>query len=508
MKKSNNMKDTNKKKKFTFVYPDFEYTVTKHGLKTDPGGWYHEGIAQLAAIIEELGWEVSLIHFTDKVNKKEFLAEVKKHNPDVLGFSVRTGVRDFAEQLIKWSSDLNIFTIVGSYHATLWPNRVIAWKGVDAICIGEGENPVKDLIKNFGNFEKVKKIGSLWVKDKKGHIYRNNVQNVEADLDSLPLPKFNIFDFSRLIPSQIKAGVVVLTRGCPYNCTYCWNSFAKNLCPNKKDYIRTRSPQNCIDYIKQLEKHYPDLRSFRFQDDLWPFHSDWFPKFSTLYIKKVNKPFECHLRANLMTEEIIKRLKEMQCNGCYFGVESGNDYIRNQILKRGMNEKTIITAFLTCKKYGIRTHAYNIVGIPHENMSRVLDTVKLNAKLFATDMFFPVFFPYAGTELYNIAVRNGFFDPNAKLDPYVNIEMPDFKRDQIRFASLYSKTFVSIYKFVNKLPGKIKSGTEKFVDSLWLYPHWPFRILNNWVVFKRHIENKIKVFIKTHFFNLYLFLKK
>lgn len=504
------MKIIAKNKKFAFVYPDFEYSITKKGLKAEPGGWYHEGIAQLASIIEELGWQVSLIHLREPLTKSQFQRELKKHKADILGFSIRTGVREYGKKLVKWADELNpdYFIIVGSYHPTLWPDEVVKWKGVDAICIGEGENPIKEFISAINEGKSVPKIGSFWLKNKKDKIQRNKVQCLATDLDKLPIPKFEIFDFSKLIASQIKAAIIVLTRGCPYNCTYCWNNFARNLYPNKQYYVRYRSAQNCIKYIKKVQTVYPQVRTFRFQDDLWPFYNDWFEKFSAAYEEKVNLPFECHLRANLLNEKIIKRLKEIKCTGIYFGVESGNEYIRNTILKRGMPEKVMLDAFLTCRKYNIRTHSYNIVGLPHENMRKVLDTIKLNANLQPKDMFFPVYFPYAGTELYDIGVESGFFDPKKPLDPYVNIEMPDFKRNQIRFASLYSKTFVRLYQFVFKFPKALKHPLERFFDFLWLFPYWPFPLCNVLVVFKRKVEEKVKTFIKVNFFQLYLMLKR
>jgi hypothetical protein len=122
-------------------------------------------------------------------------------------------------------------------------------------------------------------------------------------------------------------------------------------------------------------------------------------------------------------------------------------------------------------------------------------------------MFFPVWFPYKGGELYDIAVKSGFYDPSKPLDPYVNLEMPDFRRNRIRFASLYSKTFVRLYQFVYKFPGILRKMYENLLDMLWLFPYWPFPIMNQYIIIKRKIETKLKVFIKKNFFGLYLFLK-
>ncbi|MFC1780341.1 B12-binding domain-containing radical SAM protein [Patescibacteria group bacterium] len=499
----------NSKPKFTFVYPDFEYSLTSKGVSVTPGGWYSEGIAQLASIIEAEGWEVDMIHLTKPIGKKELLKKLRNSNPDIIGFSVRTGVWRKAREMIEWAGELHKFVIVGSYHPTLWPDEVLKWKGADAICIGEAENPIKDLLKNFKDKSKLNKTGSLWVKDSEGKIHRNPVQPLVCDLNSLPIPKFEIFDFKKLLSSQIKTATVVLTRGCPFNCTYCWNNYARSLYPNKQFYVRYLSPKKCLKYIKRIIEVYPELLTFRFQDDLWPFWvKNWFEDLSKLYIDQVHKKFECHLRADLLTEEIIKTLKDMKCFGIYFGVESGDEYIRNKVLKRNMKEESLLNAFKTCRKYGIKTHAYNIVGIPHENMKRALNTVKLNAKLEPTDMFYFIFFPYAGTDLSDIAIKNKFFDPDKPLDPVVNIEMPDFKRNQIRFANLYGRLFTRIYQVCFKLPKSIRNVFVKILDFLWLFPYWPFRILNTIMLFYRKIIEIIKVVIKKYFFGFYIFLKR
>ncbi len=497
--------------KFTFVYPDFEYSKTSKGVSITEGGWYSEGIAQLASIIEKNGWNVELLHYTKPVSKEKFLNDLYKSNPTIIGFSVRTGVWRKAKEMINWSSKLGKYTIIGSYHPTLWPNEVIKWRGVDAICIGEGENPIKQLVRYFPSMNKVYNIKSLWFNVKKGKnciIKKNDVCNIEHNLDSLPLPKFDIFNFSKLLSSKIKSATIILTRGCPFTCTYCWNNFARNLYPNKHQYVRFRSPENSINLIKNVLRIFPELKSFRFQDDLWPFWTDWFDKFYLLYKKEINLPFECHLRAELLNENIIKKLKDINCKGIYFGVESGNDFIRNKILKRNQRKEDIINAFDLCHKYKIRTHSYNIFGIPHENMIRALDTIKLNARLAPTDMFYFIFFPYAGTELSNLAIKHKFFDPRKPLDPIVNIEMPDFKKDQIRFASLYGRLFTRIYQMIFKLPKYLRSLLEKLFDFLWTYPKLPFKILNLIMLSYRKMEEKAKVFIKENMFWLYLKLKK
>jgi len=499
----------NKKNVFTFVYPDFDYSINKKGEeKFNEGGWYSEGIAQLTAIIEDMGWEVNLLHINKPISDKEFQRKLSAKNPDIIGFSIRTGVWKKAKDYVRLAGEMGKFLIAGSYHPSLWPEQVIQWEGINAICVGEGENPIKELIKAYPDKKKLQKVGSCWVKDEKGNVIKNKVLPMETDLDCLPIPKFEIFDFKKLFSSKIKTATVVLTRGCPYNCTYCWNNFARNLYPNKSCYIRCRSPKNCLEYITKVKMVYPELQSFRFQDDLWPFQNNWFDDFSELYIKNFKIKFECHLRANLLTDKIVKRLKEMGCFGLYLGVESGNDYIRNKILKRYMTREQITDAFDICHKYSMRIHAYNIIGIPHEDMRMALDTIKLNARIRPTDMFFFIFFPYAGTELSNIGIEAGFFKEKDLLEGTIDIKMPKFPDNQIKFASYYGRMFTRLYQFNYKLPSFLKRSLDKILDWLWLFNHKPFRLLFWLFGIYRRAEENLKLFIKRYFFQVYLWTKR
>ena len=100
-------------------------------------------------------------------------------------------------------------------------------------------------------------------------------------------------------------------------------------------------------------------------------------------------------------------LARSYCFKIQFGVESGNDHVRNNIMKRSMERSTIVEAFKLARKYNIRTNAINIIGVPGETKEMLLDTVKLNREINPTTSNVNIFYPYKGTPLGDQAFKDG-----------------------------------------------------------------------------------------------------
>jgi anaerobic magnesium-protoporphyrin IX monomethyl ester cyclase len=501
-----------KKYKYTFIYPDFEYRVYKAQKKGDPevkvfskGGWYNEGIAQLAAIIEEYGWEVDLIHMLHPYTKEELLAEIKKREPDVVGMNVRTDVFPYCEKIAGWLSGRGIYVMAGSYHASIYPGDVIKWKGLDSLVVGEGELPLIGFLKRWpklGNY----KIGGFWFKKKNGAVVRNNPTGVIEDFDKIPFPKFDIFDFDKLLSSKGYSAIAILTRGCPYRCTYCWNNFHAKLYPKGTKYLRFRSAANAIEYLKRLKKVYPQIQKFRFLDDILPIYKEWRDEFREKYLKELCLPFTCNFRANFLDDPTAKFLKDLGCQFVFFGVESGNEEILDKILKRSLNKKVVLRAFRYCQKYGIKTIAYNIVGIPYETPKKFLETIKFNALLHPSDVIPMIFCPYPATELTDMAIAAGFYDPKEERKRYVSVVMKDFTPKDVLFYATYFKEFVRLYSFALKLPEPLSKIFEKSVDTIYFSPLIPKKFLTGIrIQYKEKLRNRLYLFIKLHFPPLYRF---
>lgn len=106
------------------------------------------------------------------------------------------------------------------------------------------------------------------------------------------------------------------------------------------NYCRIRSVENVVREIEEVRRDYP-LSIIYFHDDLFIMNKGWLKDFAAEYKKRVGLPMICYVRANLVTEEVVRHLKEANCITIAMGVESGNEAIRKTVLKRIMtNEPT------------------------------------------------------------------------------------------------------------------------------------------------------------------------
>ena len=357
------------------------------------------------------------------------------------------------------------------------PEEVIQTPGIDMCCRGEGEMAILELVQKMEAGEDYSGVESIWVKDADGTIHRNPVRPLLEDIDVLPLPDFDIFDFDKLLGTQIKTGVVILSRGCPYSCTYCSNKKMRAIYPNQRCYSRFHSPEYSIEYLKKLKATYPEMEYLNFKDDILPWKDKWLETFTTAYKKEIGLPFICNYRANHVTPEIVRMLRDAGCYQMFFGVESGNDIIRNEVLNRKMKREQIKVAFDACRAAGIKTVAYNMVGLPFEDKGTVLDTIKLNVEIKSDHALAPIYYPYPDTELFEMAVVNGWVEPIYDYREDKFVDQPSLPRDQLYFAQRYFRTFLGLYRGAEKLPDGVRRPVERALDRIWLSPHLPHRTL-------------------------------
>jgi len=212
-----------------------------------------------------------------------------------------------------------------------------------------------------------------------------------------------------------KTATVLTSLGCPFACTYCFNfPLSKVILQEGDPQHRRRSVDNVVEEIKQIRKNYPKTEYIFFRDDIFNLDEDWLRDFSEKYSKEVGLPFFCLARAEILTEKTADYLKKA---GCYYigaGIESGNDKLRNEVLKRPMKKEQLINGFKLLRDRKIKFSTYNLIGTPGETMETAMETWKLNVQCRPTFADSCILTPYPKTEMYNYAVANGYLDPNIK----------------------------------------------------------------------------------------------
>ncbi|NLA87859.1 MAG: B12-binding domain-containing radical SAM protein [Clostridiales bacterium] len=474
---------------FLFVYPDFlEDTKYVRGI---PGN-YSEGIASISATLKSEGHSVSLYHQTYMPDKREFIIKIKEFKPDIIGFSLRTTIMDCASEMLTWLNEElpDIPVIAGGYHPTLAPDEVIEIPGVDIVSLGEGEFPLRDLINGWdktGHFNTSEP--GFWFKQPDATVIRNAIRPYPRDLDELPFPDLDLFDYRNLKSNRVNTAEVIVSRGCLYSCTYCANANIRNTYADKKNYARFRSPENAIRLLEHVKQKDPNIEYLNFNDAILNMFTDWFYAFMKLYRERVNVRFTCNLRFDHIDEQMCRVLADSGCYLVTIGLENGNEAFHKKYLHRSMNNEHIIKVAQWLREAGISVYTYNIVGLPYETLALTLETIKLNARLQADNEIVSFFCPYPATDLRDISVAGGFLDPEAPLDGKVFLRLPGYPRRDIIYARYSFHRLVRAYRRIYSHPDPEKAKIlEAALDKHILNPLLPrgflgaLRSLNHHVI--------------------------
>ncbi len=364
------------------------------------------GVMYISAVLKKHGHNCSMVICT---NSAGFIGALKENIPDVVGFSLMSGMQKWslaiARKIKKEFPDIKI--IFGGVHPTYFP-KVIEEEGVDIICVGEGEYAMLDLMNAIDSNGDLTNIPNLWVKQH-DKIYKNELRPLIANLDELPFMDLDLYydDYPFLKDWSVKSFLGV--RGCPYNCSFCFNKKLKDMYEGKGKYTRFRSKESIIEEILHVKARYPFKRVY-FISDIMFVNKKWAMDFLKEYREKVKLPFIALIRADMLDEELVNELKLSGCCTAWFGMESGNEKLRNELLKKTLTDERIIEATGLLTKYGIKFRAYCMVCLPGETVEQAYDTINLNIRIKTAYPWCSVYNPYSGTELVDYAKVNGYLD--------------------------------------------------------------------------------------------------
>jgi len=371
--------------------------------------------------------------------------KISSFHPQIIAFSAISPEIQFVKRLLQDVDTKGIFTILGGPHATLAPECLEEIQKLDAICRGEGEEPLRELVRALEEGRDVTGIRNLWAK-KNGQIRRNPTRPFTQDLDELPFPDRELFDYRTVIRSNYNRADFMASRGCPYNCHYCSNHVFRKLQEGK--YVRFRSVENVILEIKDVTARYP-IKIVFMQDDCFMFRKDYVFEFCDAYKQEISVPFMMHTRPEDVNRDMLRALKSAGCFRMAMGIESGSEYIRKEMLNRQMTNEQIRTAFRLAKDEGFVTKSFNIVGFPVETKEHFQETIKINQEVKPDLFTLTIFHPYPGTRLYELCREKGYLTDRGERPGFIArtdtvLDMPQFTRKEI--LRCYRNFAFHIYK--------------------------------------------------------------
>lgn len=366
----------------------FYYLITN---RKTAGVIYNEGVAVLIALVKSKGIQTSL----QLIDLSDFKKGVSIDTAaDVHAVSFSSLQYPLAKMFIQTLTAKRTrgSIIVGGIHATVDPQSCIAVPQVNAVVAGEGEHFINWLIAN-----KASSIESCMLPNvyHKGKPFTPLQRGEYVDLNAFPFPDRTSFNKKALR----RAPEFILSRGCPFSCSYCANEYLNSTFGCS---IRRKTPEYAIAELQDAfaKIDIPQDRIITFHDDVFLLDIEWLSNFSILYQKSFKNPFRCNTTASAVTEEKIKILKDMNCVEVWIGIESGDEEYRRKVLRKNVSDDQIIKAFNSVHKYDIKAVSFNIMGCPGETVEHIKKTMELNRRCRAFHTSCSLFVPFPGTSLY------------------------------------------------------------------------------------------------------------
>ena len=369
-----------------------------------------QGVLLISSLLKQGGHHVSLVVATEE----DPLAAALRLRPDVVAYTVYTGTQNWYLELnLRIKAALpGVFSIFGGPHPTFFP-EMVEREGVDGICVGEGEYATLDLLnalhRNDEGVELANPAIANWWFNLGGEITRNPLRPLltDAELDELPFSDRELLYDAHKPSRRTKIKPFITGRGCPYDCAFCFNKSYSDLYGGKGRRFRRRSPGNVIREMQEVVSRH-DVRFVLLLDDTFILQEAWLREFMGRYKAEVGLPFWCQVRANLVTEEKIALFRDAGCVSVSFGLESGNDQLRNAVLKRNMSRDEILGAAEILRRHGIAFSTNNMLGLPTGSLETDFETLELNAQCRPALANVLLFQPYPKTALGEWAYEQGW----------------------------------------------------------------------------------------------------
>ncbi|NLG50065.1 MAG: radical SAM protein [Chloroflexi bacterium] len=464
--------------KVLFVYSDIS-GAERYGARK-----FYSGLGSLSAVLKAAGHKTALLYLQHELSPDEFAAQVAEHAPDLVGFSATTHQYPYIERYAAHLKALRpgLPLVCGGIHPTLVPEQVVASPAFDAVIVGEGEYPLRDMVERLEQGRDYADVQNVWMQ-RNGEVVRNPMRPLIADLDELPYVDRELFDYDAMLAANDGWVDILSGRGCPYDCSYCCNPGLKARYKGLGRYVRFRSVGHVMGELRALKARYP-IKTINFQDDTFTLDHRWTLDFCEAYRQEFRYPFWINTRVErILDEDVVRALAGAGCAGIRVGVENGDETLRANVLKRRMSNDEIVAAFDLVHRHGLKAYTCNMIGVPGETPDSIRATIDLNRRLAPEEFQFSVFYPYPMTELYDISVAQGLIKPQTTVTSYYSREsvlnLPTLTPEQLaqgyeRFAALQNELALKrsspkkhrLYTCLLKLYGDDAPRLQRHLDAL------------------------------------------
>jgi radical SAM superfamily enzyme YgiQ (UPF0313 family) len=397
--------------KILLLYPPREnyiFGITPHIYVEADAGYYPPiGLLYLAGYLEKFSEEEIFVldAHTEKMSHLDVKNYISRLKPDVVGVYFSTYYLEDGAITVRNIKDVSreIVTIVGGPHSVLYPEETIKIPEVDYVMVGESEKSFNQLIKYLKkkNFQAIENMPNVVTKNNQT---KNPVRERIENLDELPFPARHLTNFRKytsILAKKNPITTVISSRGCPFKCYFC-----SNIESGQK--VRYRSAKNVVDELQMIGEKF-GIYDILFFDELFTSNRKRTLDICDEIIRRGLKiRWHCRSRADVLDEEMIKKMKKAGCRLIQFGIETGNQRLQ-KVINKNLNLEKVRNIVKMVYDEGIYTYADFMFGLPTETEEETKKTLEYALSLKLDYAVFGMFHPVPGSVFYDEGIREKLF---------------------------------------------------------------------------------------------------
>jgi len=378
------------------------------------------GLAYISAYIKTQGHTVKGLNLNNmNIGERslQLINVLKTGKVDLIGISGLTISFNEIDKLIKEIRDVlaDIPIVLGGGITAVEGELMMNILRPDYAVVGEGEFIFTRLLNAIENNIDTRKIAGIWCWDEGHPVYTGEGESPKH-LDELPLPDLDSFGINEHIQLQGEHGQyshhltrvdvgrsfpISASRSCPFKCTFCHHA-------GMGDYKK----HNIVKVVDQIESYINrwGVTSFSIYDELFSANKARVVEFCRLLKERnLNIKWFCQLRMDQINLPMLQMMRETGCNYISFGIESGSDTVLDS-MKKKITRQIITDAVKIVREAKIGIQGNFLFGDPAETEETIWESLQFQEdnQLYFCD--WSAVIPYAGTPIYNNAVKNGLIE--------------------------------------------------------------------------------------------------
>ncbi|NQW00564.1 MAG: B12-binding domain-containing radical SAM protein [Rhodospirillales bacterium] len=310
---------------------------------------------------------------------------IKKIDPHVITMSVMAPYALAARQMVKAIRKISAAdVIIGGKYPTIAPNEALEF--ADYACKGDGEILLLNIHERLRQGRDLKNLKGLWYKEADGQIVDMGQESLYQEMDDIPYPAINEAQMhfiekntvSTVDPEIFESELLMMAgRGCVYLCSFCVNSLLIPMNRGNGRFVRIRSPENVLEEIDYRLSKYKNPEMITFNDEIFGVIDEWVADFAKKYKAACGLPFECELVPTLIKEQNIRQLVDAGMVSLHFGVQSGHDEIRKDVMHRPGTGADLREKAEILRRCGIKPQYDIILENPFDTEDSLVDALEL-----------------------------------------------------------------------------------------------------------------------------------